>query len=90
MSQRGLSEVGGVRHQPEILFQGTREQKISRRLPRRGVMRLVGLSLERIAIFCREPLVNRLDLDDLAPGDKGVICSFGAGYSVGSVLVERG
>ena len=26
---------------------------------------------------------------DLAPGDKGVICSFGAGYSVGSVLVER-
>ncbi|WP_319825627.1 beta-ketoacyl-ACP synthase III [Thalassovita sp.] len=27
--------------------------------------------------------------DDLQPGDKGVICSFGAGYSVGSVLVER-
>jgi beta-ketodecanoyl-[acyl-carrier-protein] synthase len=27
---------------------------------------------------------------DLAPGDRGVICSFGAGYSVGSVLVERG
>ena len=26
---------------------------------------------------------------DLQPGDKGVICSFGAGYSVGSVLVER-
>jgi beta-ketodecanoyl-[acyl-carrier-protein] synthase len=26
---------------------------------------------------------------DLAPGDTGVICSFGAGYSVGSVLVER-
>ncbi|SIS67330.1 beta-ketodecanoyl-[acyl-carrier-protein] synthase [Roseivivax lentus] len=26
---------------------------------------------------------------DLAPGDRGVICSFGAGYSVGSVLVER-
>ncbi|WP_299705426.1 beta-ketoacyl-ACP synthase III [uncultured Tateyamaria sp.] len=26
------------------------------------------------------------DLDD---GDKGIICSFGAGYSVGSVLVER-
>ncbi len=26
---------------------------------------------------------------DLAAGDKGVICSFGAGYSVGSVLVER-
>ena len=26
---------------------------------------------------------------DMAPGDKGVICSFGAGYSVGSVLVER-
>ena len=26
---------------------------------------------------------------DLAQGDKGVICSFGAGYSVGSVLVER-
>ena len=28
--------------------------------------------------------------DDLAPGDTGVICSFGAGYSVGSVVVERG
>ncbi len=26
---------------------------------------------------------------DLQPGDKGVICSFGAGYSVGSVLIER-
>ena len=28
--------------------------------------------------------------DDLAAGDKGLICSFGAGYSVGSVIVERG
>lgn len=27
--------------------------------------------------------------DDMLPGDRGVICSFGAGYSVGSVLVER-
>ena len=27
--------------------------------------------------------------EDMAPGDKGFICSFGAGYSVGSVLVER-
>jgi beta-ketodecanoyl-[acyl-carrier-protein] synthase len=27
--------------------------------------------------------------DDLAPGDLGLICSFGAGYSVGSVLVEK-
>jgi beta-ketodecanoyl-[acyl-carrier-protein] synthase len=26
---------------------------------------------------------------DLASGDVGVICSFGAGYSVGSVVVER-
>ncbi|MFZ7091751.1 beta-ketoacyl-ACP synthase III [Primorskyibacter sp. 2E233] len=26
---------------------------------------------------------------DLAMGDRGVICSFGAGYSVGSVLIER-
>ncbi|MDA0962653.1 MAG: beta-ketoacyl-ACP synthase III [Proteobacteria bacterium] len=26
---------------------------------------------------------------DLADGDKGIICSFGAGYSVGSVIVER-
>ncbi|MEL6959210.1 MAG: beta-ketoacyl-ACP synthase III [Pseudomonadota bacterium] len=26
---------------------------------------------------------------DLAPGDHGLICSFGAGYSVGSVIVER-
>jgi beta-ketodecanoyl-[acyl-carrier-protein] synthase len=27
---------------------------------------------------------------DLQAGDKAVICSFGAGYSVGSVLIERG
>ena len=27
--------------------------------------------------------------DDMEPGDRGVICSFGAGYSVGSVLIER-
>jgi beta-ketodecanoyl-[acyl-carrier-protein] synthase len=27
--------------------------------------------------------------NDLAPGDMGVICSFGAGYSVGSVILER-
>ncbi|MGB3553927.1 MAG: beta-ketoacyl-ACP synthase III [Jannaschia sp.] len=27
--------------------------------------------------------------DDLVPGDRGLICSFGAGYSVGSVLVTR-
>ncbi|ODT75714.1 beta-ketoacyl-ACP synthase III [bacterium SCN 62-11] len=26
---------------------------------------------------------------DLAPGDRGVLCSFGAGYSVGSVIVKR-
>jgi beta-ketodecanoyl-[acyl-carrier-protein] synthase len=30
-----------------------------------------------------------LHRDDLAPGDLGVICSFGAGYSVGSVVVRR-
>lgn len=27
--------------------------------------------------------------DDFEPGDKGLICSFGAGYSVGSLLVEK-
>jgi beta-ketodecanoyl-[acyl-carrier-protein] synthase len=27
--------------------------------------------------------------DDLAPGELGVICSFGAGYSVGSVIVRK-
>jgi len=27
--------------------------------------------------------------DDLVNGEKGVICSFGAGYSVGSIIVER-
>ncbi|MDG1129376.1 MAG: 3-oxoacyl-[acyl-carrier-protein] synthase III C-terminal domain-containing protein, partial [Paracoccaceae bacterium] len=26
---------------------------------------------------------------DLQPGDMGLICSFGAGYSVGSVLIQR-
>jgi beta-ketodecanoyl-[acyl-carrier-protein] synthase len=30
-----------------------------------------------------------LHRDDLSAGDLGVICSFGAGYSVGSVIVER-
>jgi beta-ketodecanoyl-[acyl-carrier-protein] synthase len=27
--------------------------------------------------------------DDLASGDKGIICSFGAGYSIGSLIVEK-
>jgi beta-ketodecanoyl-[acyl-carrier-protein] synthase len=27
--------------------------------------------------------------DDLAPGDLGVLCSFGAGYSIGSVVLRR-
>lgn len=27
--------------------------------------------------------------DDLEPGDMGIICSFGAGYSVGSVIVRK-
>ena len=27
--------------------------------------------------------------DDLADGDAGLICSFGAGYSVGSVLLRK-
>ena len=27
--------------------------------------------------------------DDIQPGEKGVICSFGAGYSAGTVFVER-
>jgi beta-ketodecanoyl-[acyl-carrier-protein] synthase len=26
---------------------------------------------------------------DLQPGDLGVICSFGAGYSIGSVVARR-
>ena len=26
---------------------------------------------------------------DLQPGDRGVICSFGAGYSIGSVVLRR-
>lgn len=30
-----------------------------------------------------------LHRDDLADGDLGVICSFGAGYSVGSIVVQR-
>lgn len=30
-----------------------------------------------------------LNRDDLGAGAKGILCSFGAGYSVGSVLVER-
>ena len=26
---------------------------------------------------------------DLQPGERGVLCSFGAGYSIGSVILER-
>ena len=27
--------------------------------------------------------------EDFQPGDKGLICSFGAGYSAGTVFVEK-
>ena len=27
--------------------------------------------------------------DDLEEGDMGIICSFGAGYSIGSVIVKK-
>lgn len=27
--------------------------------------------------------------DDIRPGEKGIICSFGAGYSIGSLVVEK-
>jgi beta-ketodecanoyl-[acyl-carrier-protein] synthase len=30
-----------------------------------------------------------LHSEDFAPGEKGLICSFGAGYSAGTVFVER-
>jgi len=30
-----------------------------------------------------------LHQDDFLPGDQGLICSFGAGYSVGSVIIEK-
>ncbi|WP_237059330.1 beta-ketoacyl-ACP synthase III [Microbulbifer sediminum] len=30
-----------------------------------------------------------LHREDLQPGDRGVICSFGAGYSIGSLVVEK-
>ncbi len=30
-----------------------------------------------------------LHREDLAPGDVGVLCSFGAGYSIGSVIVRK-
>ena len=26
---------------------------------------------------------------DLRPGDRGMICSFGAGYSIGSIVVRK-
>ena len=37
----------------------------------------------------RTRAANTSDYADLAPGDKGLICSFGAGYSVGSAILER-
>ncbi|MEM1248343.1 MAG: beta-ketoacyl-ACP synthase III [Acidobacteriota bacterium] len=30
-----------------------------------------------------------LHRDDIAPGERGILCSFGAGYSAGSVVVQR-
>ncbi|HUH57611.1 MAG TPA: 3-oxoacyl-[acyl-carrier-protein] synthase III C-terminal domain-containing protein, partial [Pseudomonadales bacterium] len=27
--------------------------------------------------------------DDFKTGEKGIICSFGAGYSIGSLIVEK-
>ena len=30
-----------------------------------------------------------LNSEDMGSGDKGVICSFGAGYSAGTVFVEK-
>ena len=27
--------------------------------------------------------------NDLKSGEKGIVCSFGAGYSIGSLLVEK-
>jgi beta-ketodecanoyl-[acyl-carrier-protein] synthase len=35
-----------------------------------------------IIAFCKHS-------DDLEPGDLGLLCSFGAGYSVGSVILRR-
>ena len=35
-----------------------------------------------------EQMLNNLD-NDLEPAQKGVICSFGAGYSVCSIIVEK-
>jgi len=34
-------------------------------------------------------IVFHLHNQDLASGDKGVICSFGAGYSIGSLIVQK-
>lgn len=34
-------------------------------------------------------IVFHLHSQDLSTGDKGVICSFGAGYSIGSLIVEK-
>ena len=30
-----------------------------------------------------------LHRDDLVAGDKGVLCSFGAGYSIGSLVIQK-
>ena len=34
-------------------------------------------------------IVFHLHSQDLSSGDKGVICSFGAGYSIGSLIVKK-
>jgi len=34
-------------------------------------------------------IAYHLHKDDFQTGQKGVICSFGAGYSIGSVVIEK-
>ncbi len=61
--------------------------------------KLVGVATQDIAPVILDDYANtasagsiiafHLHHGDLQPGDRGVICSFGAGYSIGSVVIQR-
>lgn len=85
-------EVPDVRrlwlHQANINMNHRIAAKVLGREPRNGDAPMV-LSEYGNTASAGAILVFHLHRDDLASGDIGVICSFGAGYSAGSIVVQK-
>lgn len=85
-------EASGVKrlwlHQANINMNNLVATKVLGRPPRNGDAPLV-LSEYGNTASAGAVLAFHLHRDDLAPGDTGVICSFGAGYSAGSLVVKK-